>query len=374
MRLLTLVAISTVAITAMPSRADQPFGWAGNGHASAYALHQGEFELSGNLLRVNDNFDFLNLRDELLAGTQRLVGNSGDLTGNGGELRIGVWDSLEIFYREQSQDLTLNIGPVSSADIENLDNALRTERKAFGAKWVFYEAISQDRSRPWTSAALELTRTQNSSDDFGGDLTSFRLGASGSVTLDPAQRFSMDRLRDKGWQARVLLSRPFGEFATASLWAGYGEADSSSGTSSEIDLSFLRDAFLQTFDVRETQYRLGASLNWQRFPRLPVQIGYEYIDIADREQDIVSGNSTLIPSFLRGDNLADSSSSNHALYGSVNWWITPRLYIGATGNLFSSQFTGVIPHYNNPLSSSFADTYGYVELKLGFKFSIGERR
>ena len=82
MRLLTLVAISTVAITAMPSRADQPFGWACNGHASAYALHQGEFELSGNLLRVNDNFDFLNLRDELLAGTQRLVCNSGDLTGN----------------------------------------------------------------------------------------------------------------------------------------------------------------------------------------------------------------------------------------------------------------------------------------------------
>ena len=184
----------------------------------------------------------------------------------------------------------------------------------------------------------------------------------------------MDRLRDKGWQARVLLSRPFGEFATASLWAGYGEADSSSGTSSEIDLSFLRNAFLQTFDVRETQYRLGASLNWQRFPRLPVQIGYEYIDIADREQDIVSGNSTLIPSFLRGDNLADSSSSNHTLYGSVNWWITPQLYIGATGNLFSSQFTGVIPHYNNPLSSSFADSYGYVELKLGFKFSFGESR
>ena len=59
----------------------------------------------------------------------------------------------------------------------------------------------------------------------------------------------------------------------------------------------------------------------------------------------------------------------------MNWWVTPQIYLGAGGKLFSSQFTGIIPHYNNPLSSSFSDiTYGYVELKLGVKFSIGAGR
>jgi hypothetical protein len=156
MRRLSAVATGLVVISGTPVQADQPFGWIGNGHSSAYTLARGEFELSGNLLRVDDTIDFLNLRNDLLAGNQRLVGNSGDLDGKGGELRLGVWDSLELFYRQTDQDLVLNIGPVSSADIDNLDTQLRTEREAFGVKWVFYESLNQDRSQPWTSAAPDL--------------------------------------------------------------------------------------------------------------------------------------------------------------------------------------------------------------------------
>lgn len=372
-----LLGLSTVVATVMAGgvHAQQPLGWIGNGHSSAYTLTPGEIELSGKLLRVDDTVDFLDLRDDLLAGNRRLVGNSGDLDGAGGELRVGVWHGLELFYRQQDQDLTLNIGPVSSADIENLDNKLRTERKAYGAKWVFYEAVSQDRSRSWTSAALELTRNESRSDDFGGELAGFQLSPGTSISLDPPQRFGMDRLKDDGWQARVLLSTALGANTSVSVWAGYGESDSSSGTSSEIDFDFLREAFLQTFDIEESQYRLGASLNWQYFQRLPVQIGYEYIHITDRKEDIVSSDSTFIPSFLRGDNLDASETRNHTLYGSVNWWATPHIYIGAGGRLFTSQFTGIMPHYNNPLSASFTDTtYGYIELKLGIKFSIGSSR
>ena len=169
MRLLTSLCV-LASVPASPAQAEQPFGWTGIGHPSAYALAPGEFELSGNLLRVDDTIDFLNLRNDLLAGNQRLVGNSGDLDGRGGELRLGVWDSLELFYRQTGQDLALNIGPVSSADIDNLDTQLRTEREAYGVKWVFFESLNQDLSQPWTSAALELTSSQNRSDDFGGDL------------------------------------------------------------------------------------------------------------------------------------------------------------------------------------------------------------
>jgi len=375
MRKVTTFLLGVLAVLAGGVHAQQPFGWIGNGHNSAYALQAGEFELSGKLLRVDDTVDFLNLRDDLLAGNRRLIGNSGDLDGAGGELRVGVWRALELFYRQQTQDLTLNIAPVTSADIENLSNKLRTDSTAYGVKWVFYEATSPERSQPWTSAALELTRVENSSDDFGGNLARFQLNANSSVTLDPAPKFGMDRLRDDGWQARVLMSTALGASTSATFWAGYGEFESSSGTSSEIDFAFLREAFLQTFDIQETQYLLGASLNWQYFPRLPVQIGYEYIHIADREQDIVSSNSTLIPSFLRGDNLADNATRNHTLYGSVNWWATPQIYLGIGGKLFSNQFTGIMPHYNNPLSGSFSDTtYGYVELKLGIKFAVGSLR
>ncbi|MDB4165561.1 hypothetical protein N9816_04670 [Gammaproteobacteria bacterium] len=377
MRLLTSLCV-LASVPASPAQAEQPFGWTGIGHPSAYALAPGEFELSGNLLRVDDTIDFLNLRNDLLADNQRLVGNSGDLDGRGGELRLGVWDSLELFYRQTGQDLALNIGPVSSADIDNLDTQLRTEREAYGVKWVFFESLNQDLSQPWTSAALELTSSQNRSDDFGGDLAGFRFSATGGVTFDPPGRFGLDRLRDEGWGARLLFSSALNASTTTTAWAGYGQTEASSGTSWDIDVGFFRDAFLQTFDSEESQYRLGASVNWQYFPRLPVQVGYEYIAITDRKQTIKRGEgslSRLIPSFLNGGGLAESETRNHTVYGSVNWWVTPQIYLGAGGKLFSSQFTGIIPHYNNPLSSSFSDiTYGYVELKLGIKFSIGAGR
>jgi len=377
MRLLTSLCV-LASVPASPAQAEQPFGWTGIGHPSAYALAPGEFELSGNLLRVDDTIDFLNLRNDLLAGNQRLVGNSGDLDGRGGELRLGVWDSLELFYRQTGQDLALNIGPVSSADIDNLDTQLRTEREVYGVKWVFFESLNQDLSQPWTSAALELTSSQNRSDDFGGDLAGFRFSATGGVTFDPPGRFGLDRLRDEGWGARLLFSSALNASTTTTAWAGYGQTEASSGTSWDIDVGFFRDAFLQTFDIEESQYRLGASVNWQYFPRLPVQVGYEYIAITDRKQTIKRGEgslSRLIPSFLNGGGLAESETRNHTVYGSVNWWVTPQIYLGAGGKLFSSQFTGIIPHYNNPLSSSFSDiTYGYVELKLGVKFSIGAGR
>jgi hypothetical protein len=377
MRLLTSLCV-LASVSASPAQAEQPFGWTGVGHPSAYALAPGEFELSGNLLRVDDTIDFLNLRNDLLAGNQRLVGNSGDLDGRGGELRIGVWDSLELFYRQTDQDLVLNIGPVSSADIDNLDTQLRTEREAYGIKWVFFESLNQDLSQPWTSAALELTSSQNRSDDFGGDLAGFRFSATGGVRFDPPGRFGLDRLRDEGWGARLLFSSALNASTTTTAWAGYGQTEASSGTSWDIDVGFFRDAFLQTFDIEESQYRLGASVNWQYFPRLPVQVGYEYIAITDRKQTVKRGEgslSGLIPSFLNGGGLAESETHNHTVYGSVNWWVTPQIYLGAGGKLFSSQFTGIIPHYNNPLSSSFSNiAYGYVELKLGVKFSIGAGR
>jgi len=377
MRLLTSLCV-LASVSASPAQAEQPFGWTGIGHPSAYALAPGEFELSGNLLRVDDTIDFLNLRNDLLAGNQRLVGNSGDLDGRGGELRLGVWDSLEMFYRQTGQDLALNIGPVSSADIDNLDTQLRTEREAYGVKWVFFESLYQDPSQPWASAALELSSSQHRSDDFGGDLAGFRFSATGGVTFDPPGRFGLDRLRDEGWGARLLFSSALNASTTTTAWAGYGQTEASSGTSWDIDVGFFRDAFLQTFDIEESQYRLGASVNWQYFPRLPVQVGYEYIAITDRKQTIKKGEgslSRLIPSFLSGVGMAESETRNHTLYGSVNWWVTPQIYLGAGGKLFSSQFTGIIPHYNNPLSSSFSDiTYGYVELKLGVKFSIGAGR
>ena len=375
MRLSSVFLLCSVSLAALPVLAEQPFGWIGNDHASAYAIGMGRLELSGYRARVNDTIDFLNLRNDLLASNaQRLVGDTGDLTGSTLRFRIGVLDSLELFYRQSKQNLTVNLGTISSADIENLDNGLQTERKAFGAKWVVLDSISRDRSYPWSSVALELIRTVNQSDDFGGDLANLRTTAGGGVRFDPPGRFALDRLEDDGWRAKLLVSSAWSTTATATLWAGYGESQASSGTRWDVDVDFLRSAFLQTFDTRESQLVLGASVNWHLLPRLPVQLGYEYTHVTGREQDIFRGSSSLsrfLPSFLRGDGLEEGQTRNHSLFGSMNWWVTPEVYVGVAGMLFSNQFTGIIPHYNNPLSGSFGDLpYGYLEFRIGVNFDV----
>lgn len=360
---------SMLLCSATPVSATEPWGWVGNDHVSAYTLQPWEFELSGSLQRVNDSLDVLNLREDLLAGSNRLSSDSGDFKGVRGELRIGVWQGLELFYQRHDHDMTLRLQD-DRLDIIDVDQALKTDRSAFGAKWVFYESTQVDRSRPWTSAALELTRTRSHSQNFGGFLEFVRFSPTANIRLDPPQRFDLNRLKDDGWKARVIYSHGLGQTTALSWWAGYGKIDSSSGTDTSFEQPAIRTAFLQTFDTRESLYYAGVSLNWQAIGRLPVQIGYEYLNISQREQQIVSSNSALVPSFLRGSNLSASADNNHTAYGRISWWVTPAIYTSLSGKLFKNQFVGVLPHFNNPLSARFSETpYGYLEWSLGFKFN-----
>ncbi|HBN15199.1 MAG TPA: hypothetical protein DD407_09175 [Pseudohongiella sp.] len=367
--LATAISLSTLSLSGL-AQAQQPSGWIGNGHTSAYTLGAGEFELSGSLLRVDDTIDFLDLREEVLANNNRLTDNSGDLEGTRGDLRVGIWRGMELFYSRQQQDLTLKVAPNSRVDIANLDEKLQTTSTSWGGKFVFYQTANPVPQRPWASAALQVKYTENESDDFGGFLETLRFDANITVRLDPPQRFSLDRLKDDGWQAQLIFTHGLGDRLALSYWAGYGEQDSSSGTSTEIEQTSLQNAFLQTFDVSEELLTAGVSLNWQITPRLPLQIGYEYINIRNRDAVINSSSSPLVPGFLRGSNLNNSADNNHTLYGSLNWWISPHIYAGVAGKLFRNQYTGIMPHFNNPLSGSFSDiTYGHLELTLGVKFA-----
>lgn len=352
------------------SAADEATGWIGNDHMSAYTLDMGEFELSGGLSRVNETIDFLDLRDDMLAGNSRLIDNSGDLDGVRGEARFGIWRGLEVFYKRHDFDMTLKTSPTTRANIVELSNTLNTTQTSWGAKFVLYESEGSNSTLGGSSFAIDLRRVESESDDFDGYIESFRIGSNSNVSFDPPERFAMDRLEDEGWQARLLYSNDLGSNSQFSVWAGYGESDAKSGTSTDIAFDFIADQFLQTFDIEETQYMAGASINLQGIPRLPIQIGYEYIKINKREAVVQTSNSTLIPSFLRGSNIQNSADTNHTAYGTVSWWITPHMYTSLSGKLFKNQFVGIMPHYNNPLSASFSETlYGYVTLSLGLKFT-----
>lgn len=366
-----LASASALSIGLSPAlHADTPLGWISTDHLSAYTVDAGKFEVNVSALKVNEDIDFLDIREDLLAGTRQLGGDSGDLSGSRAEIQFGATSFLSVFYRQQQHDLTVDIGEVSSINLLSLDNALETESSAYGIKWNLYESGYQDNSRSWRAASLEITRTENSTDDFTGTLDRISLGEGVVITFGEPRTFRLQNLDDEGWQARFLYSFPMGDQLTTTLWAGYAETQSSSGTGSDIPSLALAPAFEQSIATEEDQVLVGAGVNWQITPRMPLQLTYEYIMINNSETDLVTNPSnSLLPSFLRATNISTvAADSNHTLRGNLSYWITPRINLGLTAKLFSNQFLGVIPHYNNPLSSSFADDpYGYVGVNLGIK-------
>lgn len=352
------------------AQAQTPYGWIHNNHLSAYTLSAGEFEFSSDWARVNDTLDVFDFRSRLLNTTTRLGGKSGDFKGNYLDFRIGLMEGLDVFYRRSNQDLTLEILSNSQINIIDLDNKLQTETDSYGLRWVFFESVIKNPQQAWRSMALELSATENKSQDYDGLLEFVSLNDNLNVRFDPPQRFAMDRLQDDGWRARIIGTTPFNNNITLSGWLSYAEMESSSGTSFDVDLDFLRDAFLQTFDATEKQATLGVNVNWQLSPRLPVQAGYEFTHLFERKLETVSSDSSILPSFLRGSNLGQQINSNHTAWINAAYWITPNVYVGAGGKLFKNQFTGEIPHYFNPLSARFSGTlYGYAEIKLGVRFN-----
>lgn len=351
-------------------QADTPLGWMNSDNPSAFTPGAMKLEVTGSLLAVNDTIDFLDIRDDLLAGTRQLQGDSGDLDGERVEVQFGITSYLSAFYRRQQQSLALDLGEVRSINLLAVDDALDTTSTAYGLKWNFYESGYFDNSRSWYAASLEITRTENSTDNFAGTLDRITLNADTSVFFSKPQTFRVDNMEDEGWQARLLYSFPMGNALTTSVWAGYAESEATSGTDSDMTAAFLAAAFRQKFTVEDQQGLIGAGLNWQVTPRIPLQLSYEYIRITNSDVTaIVNPSNVLLPSFLQANNVsAINVSDNHTLRGSLTFWVTPRFNVSLTGKLFSNQFRGVIPHFDNPLSGSFSEKpYGYAGIQIGMQ-------
>lgn len=372
MRLLPIASLCALSVCyAKLAVADTPFGWISNENPSAYTTDAMRLEISLSAIAVNKDIDFLDIRDDLLAGTRKLEGDSGDLSGQRVELHFGITSYLSAFYRRQDQDLTIELGDIRSINLTDIDEGLSTTSTAYGLKWVFFETSHLDKTKPWRAASIELSRTRNDTDNYEGMLDRISLNNNLTVTFTRPQTFFVESMEDDGWQARLLYSFPVGNALSISTWAGYAQNSSSSGTGSDIPVASLAPAFEQSFDIDDRQLMVGAALNWQITPRMPLQLSYEYIRIDDRQVSItVNPSNVLLPSFLRANNLGNfDADTNHTMRADLSYWITPNFNISLTGKVFSNQFLGVIPHYTNPLTGSFSDNpYGYAGIGIGIAF------
>ena len=308
------------------------------------------------------------MRDELIANNRALAGDSGDLSGAKFEIHYGITQAISVFYRQQQHQLTVDIGTINSVSVVDIDDSLDTTQQTIGFKWTFFEANLLNPDNRHSAASLEISAYSSNSDDY--DVTADELNLSNLQILfrDP-QTFSVTDLKDDGWKARLVYSLPVAQLGIASIWAGYGESQATSGTTSDLTADSIRQLFEQSFELNESYLYLGASINLQITPRIPITISYEAISISDSNFIQFPENpSSVLPGFLSGANQS-SEDINHTLRVSVAYWLTRRLNISLSGNFYTNQFLGVLPHYNNPLSGSFSSLpYGFAGVELGYRF------
>lgn len=361
-------ALSLLFGLAHDSLADTPLGWVNSSNMSAYTTTAGDLELSASLQAVNGAIDFLDIREDLFASNQRLQGKSGDLRGNKFEVHYGITDYLSLFGRHQEHSLVVDLGEIASANIVDIDGSLDTTQQEIGLKWTLFEADLLNPDNRQTAFSLMITGFRNETKDFDALIDQLNFTNLTIFFADPTT-FSVSSMEDQGWTARAFYTRPLERLGIASVWMGYGESSATSGTSTNAVNGTIKRLFTQDFEVKEEYFYLGASLNFLLTPRWPVSLSYEYIDIAESrfQRDPVTP-VTQLPGFLSSSG-PSAEHANHTLQGRISYWLTPQLNVSFSGNLFSNQFLGRLPHYNNPLGESFsAAPYGFIGAELGYRF------
>ena len=109
------------------------------------------------------------------------------------------------------------------------------------------------------SASLGITAYTNESDDFDVTLDEIHLGGV-TISFREPQTFAVGDLEDEDWMARLVYSWPLLQSAIARIWAGYGESEATSATTSDLTEQSIKKFFEQSFSLDESILYLGASI------------------------------------------------------------------------------------------------------------------
>ena len=364
MRAFCTVLLSSYASHALSYEAGDALpGWMLQDAPIAHTLAVDEIEVSGNYLLVNDTVDFLDIREKMIGESALLSGDVGDLSGVSGGVNWGIESGLMLFARSSAIDLDTELGSAALFGELDSDKHLSTLSSQLGARWRIPKLNNQR-----LVVSLEALWQQNSSDDFVLRFNQVDAGEM-MLTFSSPKEIRISGLEDSGWQARLLIDHMLSRHSFINGWIGMASYSAKSEVSTDITYAPIRTNFDRKFDIQEDQIQAGVGLNWQIRRDIPLQLFYEFrkIDREERGGDQPINSSTLAK-FTNPENLA-AETSNHIVTGKIGIWMTSRLNLSLTGKVMSNQFLGIVPHYNNTVTSRFFDKmYGYVGVGVSYVF------
>lgn len=360
-RIMILISMLLILIPSQVLAIGYP-DWVFQDMASAFTLRKGVVELTGYYLVVNDTVDVFDVREKELGDSHLLAGSIGDYSGFKGILNYGLTNRLMLHYSYQDGDMDTTLG--TSSTFEGLDSTdtLSTRSHNIGFR---LNILSESRKAP--ALALEAAYSRNDSDDVRITFTGITTGKT-RIDFADRQNIRMSNLSDDGFELKFLISKTMSKWITPTIWAGYSRYSADTKVSTSITLPSIKENFDRKFDMDEEAFSLGVGLGIQFFKRMPIFLSYRYITL-DRDIHTDTPLDTSILARYTNPDGMDEETENHIFSAKIVYWITPHVNLNLDGQLFTNQFLGIVPHYNNPLTNRFFyNMYGYLGIGLGVIF------
>ena len=337
-------------------------GWLIQDTPMAFTPNQWEGEITADYLLVNDSIDILNIRENLTGGSHLFKGNSGDLSGGRFIFNLGVLPSVMAFYKGQYHEIVTELGESGTFGEVNSDHGIDTWSHEAGLRWNFLQMPKRD-----LSFAIEGAYLKHSSGDFSFSFMEIN-NENTKIQFTKPEKIVLSDLSDDGWRMRIIGSKVFGDSFCLNMWVGFESLNASSAVSTTITYQPIKENFDRKFNTDESQWRMGMGMIWQLTPRIPVEFQYEYLKINRDEHSTGAPNTSSLARYTNPTGLTPEDS-NSILTGKIGYWITPKMNINFEAKFMTNQFLGIIPHYNNTITSRFFDkSYGYISIGVGYAF------
>ena len=356
-----LLQIALLMISGYVFAATYP-GWLIQDTPMAFTPKQWEGEITAKWLLVNDTVDFLNARDDVTDGSHLFKDNSGNL--NGGKLifDIGLLPSVMFFYSGQYHEIVTEFGSSQTFGDVDSDHGIDTWSHEAGLRWNFLQIQNIG-----MAFAVEGAYLKHTSEDFAFSFLSVNSGST-NIQFSTPKEIKLSDLSDDGWRVRIVGSKMFGNSFCLNTWVGFESMNASSAISTSIAYAPIKENFDRKFDIDESQVRMGIGIIWQITPRIPIELQYEYLNINRSEHSTGASNTSDLARYTNPNSLSPEDS-NSILTGKIGYWITPNININVEGKFMTNQFLGIVPHYNNTVTSRFLDkAYGYIGIGIGYAF------
>lgn len=321
---------------------------------SAFVLKKGVVELAGYYLVVNDAIDVFNIRQKKLGNSTRFSGTIGDYSGFKGTINYGLTDRLMLHYSYQHGGMDIGLGTSSTFKDLHSSSTISTSSHNIGIRM---DLLSEGPSRP--AIAVEAGYSRNSSNELKVSFSGINSGGT-IVEFAKRQDVRMSDLSDDGFGLRLLMSKTLSRSITPTIWLGYGRYTARPRLSTSI--TYVKGT---RFDMTERVFSLGLGLGIQVFRRMPIFISYRHLTV---NRDIKRDASSVLTRYV-GSKGAKRQNSNNVFSAKVVYWLGSHISLDLEGDIFTNQFLGIIPHYDNPLTDRFLNnTYGYIGIGLGVIF------